>query len=105
MFQLQIVSTDQPAKLVLSGRFSIYEVRHARGELLAVMPLLDQRDCLVDLRRVEKLDIAAIQLLLAWEQQTRANNRLLTLLANDAQSALLRLLGLSRLIAPSSEAF
>ncbi|AHL77631.1 hypothetical protein CH92_09705 [Stutzerimonas stutzeri] len=83
---------------------TLYEIRHAQSGLLAVAPLVEKRNCYIDLRHIERFDMAAVQLLLAWERQVRSNAQSLLLQTSDTTAALLRSLGLSRLVAQSPEA-
>lgn len=104
MLRLEASCTAERVTFVLRGRLTLYEIRHAHGVLLAAMPLVENRDCYADLRHIEGFDMAAVQLLLAWERQIRGNGRSLTLLASDPVAAVLRSIGLGRLVAPSPKA-
>ncbi|TLX54418.1 hypothetical protein DN826_13805 [Stutzerimonas nosocomialis] len=104
MLRLEVACTAERATFLLQGRLTLYEIRHAHGMLRAAAPLVETRDCYTDLRQIERLDIAAVQLLLALERQLRDNGRTLTLLTTDSVAMLLRSLGLDRLVALPPEA-
>lgn len=104
MLRLEVACTADRATFLLRGKLTLYEIRHAHSVLSAAAPLVEKRDCYADLRHIEGFDMAAVQLLLAWERQVHGNGRSLTLLANDAVATVLRSIGLGRLVALSPEA-
>lgn len=104
MHRLEVGCTAERVTLVFKGRLSLYEVTHAHSGLLAVVPLVEKRDCYIDLRHIESVDMAAVQLLLVWERLVCSNGRSLILLAHESMASMLRSLGLGRLVALSPEA-
>ncbi len=68
MLELTYDRSVIPARLVLTGSLTIYEVGEAHVTLLKMLEKADASPCVLDLEALEELDTAGAQLLLAAQR-------------------------------------
>jgi len=83
------------ARIELSGSLTIYEVSEARGALLATLSGAPGAAWSLGLARIDELDTAGVQLLLAAQRYLAASGG--SLQVRDCSSTVLELLALLRL--------
>lgn len=97
MFTLAPATADTPAQLLLDGDLTIYEVRAAREQLLALLPT-QPVPWQLDLSGLAELDSAGVQLLLSLHKTLCANGHSAEVIALPGNArALLELLRLPAL--------
>jgi anti-sigma B factor antagonist len=67
MFTLTPSAFDGPARLLVAGDLTIYQVSQARDELLQLLPF-DAPSWQLDFSAIEEFDSAGVQLLLALQR-------------------------------------